>query len=145
MKRFILTLASLLVLGTFAPAAEWLTDYTQALQQAREQKKPVLIDFTGSDWCTWCMRLDQEVFATAEFKSYAAANLVLLKVDFPKRNPLPPAQNARNEKLAAQFGVRGFPTVVVLQPTGSKAGELGYQPGGPSRFISSVEKLTGAK
>lgn len=145
MKRFVLTIAALLVLGTFASAAEWLTDYTQALHQAREQKKAVLIDFTGSDWCTWCMRLDREVFATAEFKSYAATNLVLLRVDFPRRNPLPAAQTAHNEKLAAQFGVNSFPTVVVLSPNGSKAGKLGYQAGGPRRFISSVEKLTGAK
>jgi thioredoxin-related protein len=145
MKRFVLTIAALLVLGTFASAAEWLTDYSQALTQAREQKKPVLIDFTGSDWCSWCMRLDREVFATTEFKSYADRNLVLLRVDFPRRSPQPAALRARNEKLAAQFGVNSFPTVVVLKPSGSKAGELGYEAGGPRRFIGSVEKLTGAK
>ena len=142
MKRLLLSLGAFIMMGAYAVAAEWFTDYNQALRTASEQKKPVLIDFTGSDWCMWCMKLDREVFATGEFKSFADKNLVLLKVDFPQRSPLPQAQAAKNEQLAGRYGVRGFPTVVVLRPDGTKAGTLGYQPGGPKAFIASVEKLT---
>lgn len=142
MKRLILTLATILTLGCFASADEWLTDYAKALTQAKAQNKAVLIDFTGSDWCGWCMKLDKEVFSVQDFKSYAAQKLVLLKIDFPRRKSLPAAETAQNEKLASKFGIQGFPTVVVLKADGTKAGELGYMPGGPSAFINAVEKVT---
>jgi len=142
MKRLFLTLASILTLGTLASADEWLTDYTKALDQAKTQNKPVLIDFTGSDWCGWCMKLDREVFSVAQFKSYAAQKLVLLKIDFPRRKALPAAEKQQNDKLATQYGIQGYPTIVVLKPDGTKAGELGYTPGGPQAFISELEKIT---
>jgi thiol:disulfide interchange protein len=120
--------------------AEWTSDYSQALKTAKAQNKPVLADFTGSDWCGWCMKLDREVFSTSEFKSFADKNLVLLKVDFPRGHRLPASVTAQNEKLASRYGVRSFPTVLVLHPDGKVAGKLGYQPGGPRSFISAVEK-----
>ena len=145
MKRLFLTLAAILTLGSLASAEEWLTDYAKALAQAKTQNRPVLIDFTGSDWCGWCMKLDKEVFSLEDFKSYAAQKLVLLKIDFPRRKPLPAAEAAQNQKLANQFNVQGFPTVVVLKPDGTKAGELGYTPGGPKAFIAELEKVTPKK
>jgi protein disulfide-isomerase len=141
MKRILLTAAAILTLGSFASADEWFTDYAKALLQAKAQNKPVLIDFTGSDWCGWCMKLDKEVFSMDDFKAYAAQKLVLLKIDFPRRKELPAPEKAQNEKLASQFSVRGFPTVIVLKSDGSKAGELGYTPGGPKAFISQLEKV----
>ena len=145
MKRILLTAAALVSMGTWASADEWLTDYAQALSTAKAQNKPVLIDFTGSDWCGWCMKLDREVFSKTEFKSYAAQKLILLKVDFPRSKPLPAKEQAQNQQLATQYGIQGFPTVVVLKPDGSKAGELGYQPGGPKAFIGALEKVTPGK
>jgi len=145
MKRILLTVAALATLGSWACATEWLTDYAQALTTAKAQNKPVVMDFTGSDWCGWCIKLDREVFSAADFKTYAAKNLVLLKVDFPRRTALPAQEQAQNDKLAAQYGIQGFPTVVVLKPDGSKAGELGYLPGGPKAFIAALEKVTPVK
>lgn len=146
MKRILaLTLAVLVSIGTWASADEWLTDYAQALTTAKAQSKPVLIDFTGSDWCGWCIKLDREVFSKEEFKNYAAQKLILLKVDFPRRKALPAREQAQNEQLATQYGIQGFPTVVVLKPNGSKAGELGYMPGGPKAFIAEIEKVTPGK
>lgn len=142
MKRLLLTLTAILSLSAFASAEEWLTDYAKALSQAKAQNKPVLMDFTGSDWCGWCMKLDREVFSVQQFKSYADQKLVLLKLDFPRRKMLPANEKQQNEKLASQFGIQGFPTVVVLRPDGTKAGELGYTPGGPQAFISALEKIT---
>ena len=142
MKRLLLTVAAALSLCSFATADEWLTDYAKALLQAKAQNKPVLIDFTGSDWCGWCMKLDREVFSLEEFKSYAAEKLVLLKIDFPRRKALPAAETAQNEKLSSQFRIEGFPTIVVLKPDGTRAGQLNYMPGGPKVFISALEKVT---
>jgi len=142
MKRFFITVAAVLALVSFASADEWLTDYVKALAQAKAENKPVLIDFTGSDWCGWCMKLDREVFSVEAFKSYAAQKLVLLKIDFPRQKPQSAMERAQNERLASQYRVEGFPTVVVLKPDGTKAGELGYLPGGPRAFISALEKVT---
>lgn len=142
MKRLFLTLAAVVALGSLANAEEWLTDYAQALSLAKTQNKPVLIDFTGSDWCGWCMKLDREVFKTSEFKSYAAQNLILLKADFPRSKPLPSAEKEQNERLASKYHIQGYPTIVLLKPDGAKAGELGYEPGGPHPFIESVKKVT---
>jgi len=141
-KRLILSAAALLVLGSFASAAEWMTDYAKALNQAKQQNKPVLMNFTGSDWCTWCIRLDKEVFSAQSFSDYAAQKLILLKIDFPNFKELPAAETAQNQKLASQFGVDAFPTVIILKPNGTKAGELSYMPGGPKAFISALEKVT---
>ncbi|MEI7958508.1 MAG: thioredoxin family protein [Verrucomicrobiota bacterium] len=142
MKKLFITLAAIFTLGSFASADEWLTDYVKALAQAKAENKPVLIDFTGSDWCGWCMKLDREVFSVQDFKSYAAQKLVLLKIDFPRRKTLPAAETAQNQKLSNQYRIHGFPTIVVLKPDGSKAGALGYMPGGPKAFISELEKVT---
>jgi len=123
-------------------AEGWLSDYDKALAQAKAEKKPVLIDFTGSDWCGWCIRLNREVFSQEEFKEYAKQNLVLLEVDFPQRKPIAPEQRQKNEELAAKYRVEGFPTLIVLNSEGKQIGTLGYQPGGPKAFIQALEKVT---
>ncbi|MCC5829469.1 MAG: thioredoxin family protein [Phycisphaeraceae bacterium] len=69
--------------------AKWLESYDEAIKMARESGKPVMINFTGSDWCGWCIRLDREVFATSEFAKWSSDNVVLLKLDFPRRTPMP--------------------------------------------------------
>ncbi len=101
----------------------------------------LLLDFTGSDWCGWCIRLKREVFDTPEFEKYARENLVLLEVDFPRAKELEPTQKAQNELLAQELGIQGFPTVVVMNGDGKVIGTLGYTPGGPAAFISALEKL----
>ena len=135
-----LIVAALTGFGSLAFAGDWLTDYTKALEQAKTEGKQVLMDFTGSDWCGWCMKLDREVFAIKEFQDYADKNLVLLMIDFPRKKSLPDAEKAQNEKLSNQFKIEGFPTIVVLNPDGSKAGELGYTPGGPAAFLAELQK-----
>ena len=95
---------------------DWLTDFDAAQARARSENKPLLIDFTGSDWCPPCIRLRKQVFSKLEFADYAAKNLVLLEVDFPKRKTLPPTQQAANDTVARKFGVEGFPTLILLSP-----------------------------
>lgn len=121
--------------------ANWLTDLPKAQAQAKAENKMVLLDFTGSDWCGWCIKLNKEVFSQPEFVEYAKKNLVLVEVDFPRKKELSPAQKEANDALAAKYKIEGYPTIIVLNKDGKKVGELGYQPGGPKAFIASLEKL----
>jgi protein disulfide-isomerase len=134
-----------LVLAGSLPAAEWLTDLPSAQEMAKAQNKLVLLDFTGSDWCHWCIRLKSEIFSQPEFEAFAEQNLVLVEVDFPRRK----AQNAElkqaNARLSRQFQITGYPTVIVLDADGKQLGTLGYQAGGPNPFIASLARLSGRK
>jgi disulfide reductase len=116
--------------------ALWLTNYQQALAQAAKEKKSVLIDFTGSDWCPPCIQMEKEVLSQREFIAFTKNNLVLLKLDFPRRKKLSSEEKEQNHKLGQQFGIGGFPTYVLVDPTGKELKrEIGYLPGGPKKFI----------
>jgi thioredoxin-related protein len=119
----------------------WLTSYDAAQKEAQAKNRLLLMDFTGSDWCGWCIMLDKEVFSKPEFKEYANKNLVLLELDFPRSKPMPAEVAAQNQKLAMKYGIQGFPTVVVFDSSGKPLGALGYQSGGPQAFIAQLEKL----
>jgi thioredoxin-related protein len=119
----------------------WITSYEQGQQEAKANNKLVLLDFTGSDWCGWCILLDREVFSKPQFKEYASKNLVLVEVDFPKMKPMSDAIRAQNVRLAMQYQVQAFPTIIVLNGDGQIVGELGYMQGGPDAFIAVLEKL----
>jgi thiol-disulfide isomerase/thioredoxin len=121
--------------------ATWTTDYTAALATAKEQKRHVFLFFTGSDWCGWCMRLQKEILSTSDFAKYASEKLVLVEIDFPKKNPLSSKAQSQNNALAQRYGVQGFPTVIVLDASGKRVGELGYQEGGPGPFVKALKAL----
>ena len=146
MKTFpqsILVAFSVLFFATAGASAKegWLTDYKKAQEEAKTTNKLLLIDFTGSDWCGWCIRLDREVFSKPEFREYATKKFVLLEADFPRRKELSADVKAQNLELAQRYRVEGFPTIVVLDGTGKKVGELGYTPGGPAAFIAQLDKI----
>jgi thioredoxin-related protein len=141
MKTF-LTLISLIVLTSMASATKegWLDDLEKAKAQAKAENKKILLDFTGSDWCGWCKKLDAEVFSQQAFKDYAAKHLVLVEVDFPRSFQLPEATKKQNEELQKKFQIRGYPTIVITSASGTKRGELGYVPGGPEAFLKELKK-----
>lgn len=116
----------------------WLTDYEQARAEAGTSEKPILINFTGSDWCGWCIKLKDEVFHTAEFQEWAAENVILFEADFPRRKSLPAEMQQQNQALAQQYGIRGFPTLLLVDEKGKVLAKTGYVPGGPSAFINTV-------
>ena len=122
-------------------ALVWSTDYQAALKEAAAAHKPVLLDFTGSDWCIWCHRLHDEVFAQAPFETYARENLVLVEVDFPRQHPLPDKVKEQNDKLAAKFGIDGYPTVVMVDPEGTELGRTGYMEGGAKTFVRELKRF----
>jgi thioredoxin-related protein len=144
-KNFRTVLAVAAVAAFFAAAAgaepSWSTDYKRSQQEAKTNHKLLLLNFTGSDWCGWCIRLQNEVFSKPEFADYAAKNLVLVELDFPSRKQLSDTIRQQNGEMAERYRIQGFPTIIVLNADGQKVGELGYIPGGPSAFIAELEKL----
>ncbi len=144
MKNFVsffIAIGLTLISITASAESSWVTDYKKAQEDAKAGKKLMLLEFTGSDWCGWCMKLDKEVFSTPEFQNYASRNLILVKLDFPRRRPQTEALKKQNEQLAQKYGIQGFPTIIVLNGQGEKVGELGYMNGGPSPFLAKLETL----
>lgn len=123
-----------------AAELKWHTEKDKALTKAREEGKLVLVDFTGSDWCGFCIKLDKEVFATSDFAEYAKKHLVLLQVDFPRRKELPKEQQEANNKLRDEYKIQGYPTLVFLSKEGKELDrQVGYGGGGPEPLIKKLE------
>jgi thioredoxin-related protein len=103
----------------------WTQDYDAALKLAKEQNKPVMLNFTGSDWCFWCKLMDRQVFSTDTFKNYAKDNLVLVSINFPRNPDLVPVKyKKRNAVLQNKFAIRGYPTFIILNSNGNEIARL---------------------
>jgi thiol-disulfide isomerase/thioredoxin len=121
-----------LVFGVFsacqtASALEnWLTSYDDALAAADRTGRPVLALFTGSDWCPHCKTLENNVFATDMFREWADSNVILLMIDLPQ-NGISQAVRSERSQVCIKYGVRTFPSVLLLAADGTKlAGQAGY-------------------
>lgn len=137
-----LRIALALALCTAASAADWLVGWQEASQAAKAQKKPILANFTGSDWCIACIKLDKEVFSKPEFAAWAKDRVVLLKVDFPQRKPLPAQQQAAHDAMAKHYAVTGFPTILILDADGRKLAAVeGYATNGVSAWTGMMDKI----
>ncbi len=119
----------------------WIEDYQQALKLSKQQNKPILINFTGSDWCGWCKKLVAEVFGEKEFIDYAKANLILLKIDFPSRIQQSEDLKKQNSQLQDKFKITGYPTIILLDSKEKELGRTGYQPGGASAYIEHLDSF----
>jgi protein disulfide-isomerase len=117
---------------------QWLKDYARALAQAKAERKYLFINFTGTDWCPYCVKLEEEVLSKHQFKSYARKNLVLLRLDFPRTYALSPAIKKYNDDIANKYGITGYPTVILLDSDGTNIGKTGYFEGGPIKYIENL-------
>jgi thioredoxin-related protein len=141
-------LAGAFLLGAVlaATAAEgWLTSFEEAKTLAAEKKLPILMDFSGSDWCMWCQRLSAEVFTQQAFKDYAKDNLVLLLVDSPMRAKQAPELTAQNRKLQSAYRAFAFPAVVLTDAAGEEIARTGYRKGGAEAYVEHLKGLLAGK
>jgi protein disulfide-isomerase len=122
--------------------SDWLNDYKKAQEQAKAGNKILLLNFTGSDWCGWCIKFDKEVLSQPQFKQYAHNNLVLVELDFPRAKAQSAELRKQNRQLAMQYEVVGFPTIIAVNSDGQKLWQYeGYFSGGPDAFIEELQKL----
>lgn len=126
---------------SMAEEAVWLDNFEAAKAEAAKRGVPILADFSGSDWCGWCKKLDREVFSTAELAAYAKENLVLFVADFPSKKKLAEATVAQNKELQKEYKIQGFPTVLLLDAKGKVIARTGYKPGGASVYIEHLNDL----
>lgn len=106
--------------------ADWKTDYAAAVQEAKASQKPMLVNFTGSDWCGWCIRLKKEVFSQRDFRVWATKNVVLVELDFPQQTPQSDAIKKQNKALAEKYQISGFPTILFINGNEEVIGQSGY-------------------
>lgn len=126
-----------------APAAPaWVEDFDKAVEQAKAEKKDLLVDFTGSDWCHWCVKLHEEVFSQPDFFP-AAKEFVLVSLDFPRGSEaLARVPNmARNKELAEKHHVQGYPTILLMTADGDVYGQTGYQKGGAGKYLEDLRRM----
>lgn len=121
----------------------WLVDVDQAYDESKKTGKPILANFTGSDWCGWCKRLTQSVFIQKEFKEWADKNVVLLELDFPKRKQLPARYKQQNQNLQQAFKVRGYPTVWLFDLSKETEGsQYSIEAHGKSGYTKTAAEFT---
>lgn len=136
MRKMLLTMMSLVAVTAPAFAAEWLTDLNAAKEKAAQEGKAILADFTGSDWCGYCIRLKKNVFDKPEFDTYASDKYILLEIDMPQNPKFSREQLETNRKLCEEYAIEGYPTIMVLTSQGDVAG--GFVGGMPDQ--KAVEK-----
>jgi thioredoxin-related protein len=139
----IAALVALYSIGSaFAGGEGWSIDFEAAKKQAAAEKKDLLVDFTGSDWCGWCIKLNEEVFQKDEFKKGVKDKYVLVELDFPKDDSkLSEATKKQNSELQEKLGIEGFPTILLCDASGKPYAKTGYQEGGPEKYLTHLETL----
>lgn len=150
MKKFLI-IAVLFAssLMTQAQELKWHTDISDAAKIALDENKPLMMFFTGSDWCGWCIRLQKEVFHKPEFAKWASENVVLVELDFPRKTPQSEALRNQNYQMQNMFGVTGYPTIWFVKPElkeGKKVnlealGSIGYERGGPEGWLPKADQI----
>lgn len=122
----------------------WLVNLEEAYQLHQETGKPIMANFTGSDWCGWCKRLTASVFSKKEFQTWADDNVILLELDFPRRKRLPADIRKQNQQLQQAFNVRGYPSVWVFDLSKDAAGKFEIAALGKTGYAKTVGEFTGA-
>ena len=140
-----LTIASAIVvssLSSFAGGEGWLHDIEAAKKKAAAENKDLFIDFTGSDWCGWCIKLNEEVFQHDPFKKGIADDFILVELDYPRdKSKLSKETIAQNEMLREKYQIQGYPTILLTDADGRPYAKTGYQKGGPESYVKHLGEL----
>lgn len=141
-NQLTLLAASALIAGSAIAGGEnWTEDFEGAKTTAKASGKDMLLDFTGSDWCIWCKRLNEEVFSKDAFKAYAKDEFVLVELDYPRNDDRTAEVKAQNEKLKNKYAIRGYPTILLTDEQGRPYAKTGYQRGGADNYVSHLKEL----
>ena len=143
-KYFIISIVFIVIAMLYCSKTEatnWETDLKKASSVAKDSGKYMLLDFSGSDWCGWCIRLEKEIFSQDAFKDFAEENLVCVLVDFPRAKEQSKELKQQNSDLAQKYNVKGYPTIIILSPDGKPVGVTGYLQGGPWEYARHLKKI----
>lgn len=149
MKSQLVSTIAAAILGTghlLAGGEGWTQDFEAAKATAAKEKKDLLIDFTGSDWCGWCIKLNEEVFSKDAFRNVVPNDFVLVEIDFPQdESKITPETKKQNEGLQEKYGIQGFPTIILADAAGRPYAKTGYEEGGPEKYVAHLATLREAK
>ena len=149
LNKFVSTLCTVILAlsgSSLAGGEGWSSDFAGSAKLAAESKKDLLLDFTGSDWCGWCIKLNNEVFKHEPFKIGVKDSFVLVELDFPKdKSKLSEATQAQNKELGKKYAVQGYPTILLCDAEGRPYAATGYQKGGPEKYIEHLNELRAGK
>jgi len=142
---FAMMTTSLFSQEVYTPENEgWLVDLDEAYELSKKTGKPIMANFTGSDWCGWCKKLTADVFSKPEFSSWAKENVILLELDFPRRKQVPAEIKQQNAMLQQTFKVTGYPTVWVFNvDKDSSNGNYSIDALGKTGYNKSVDDFIG--
>ncbi len=136
------TAAAACLLSPLTAGLDWHTDLKAASERATKEQKDLFLKFTGSDWCSWCKRLEQEVFAHESFAKATSEHFIFVELDYPRdRSKLGDETIQQNDRLKIQYAVRGFPTVYLCDAAGRPYARTGYLKGGPQGYLAHLESL----
>jgi thioredoxin-related protein len=134
----------MLFISTFGYSQNWKTNFEEVQKEATEQNKNILLVFSGSDWCAPCIKLDNVVWKSEDFKLESENNWIIYKADFPKKkaNQLSPELTESNNKLAEKYNKNGsFPLVILLDKTGKVIGMTGFKNISANDYIQLIHSL----
>jgi len=123
----------------------WQTSFSEAKEKAKTTDKPLILVFSGSDWCAPCIKLEKDIWQSEVFTTYAASNYILYRADFPRRkaNKLSEVKERENKELAEIYNSKGhFPLVVILDTKLEIVGKTGYKKVKPKEYISILKNTT---
>ena len=146
MQKILSFLLPLMILPFFfgnieAAGVKWTESYEDAVQQSKKESKPIILFFTGSDWCGWCTKLEDEVFDTKEFTDGSGNDFIFVKLDYPMNKTQEGKVVEQNKELQKKYNIRSYPTVIILDPTQQQIAATGYRTGGGEAYNQHLKKI----
>lgn len=129
LRYFLIGLFLIGCVSVHGAGIKWYTNFDEAQKVAQKDNKPIFLLFTGHGWCPYCVKLEKEVLKKSEFADRVGSKYIFVDLDFPRNKPQSAAIAQQNDRLYKRYGIKGFPTVVVINPQGKKLAQTGYQPG----------------
>ena len=144
MKKYLaslIVLCCLFVSTAYGNNIRWLDDYEQATNESKASSKPIFLLFTGTGWCAYCDKLEEEVLQTSDFAQAAGDKFIFVKINYPSPDNLFPRLAAQHKQLQDKHDIRGYPSVILLDPQQQQIGVTGYRSGGGKSYAQHLQKI----